>query len=64
MPELIVNSAADYEKLAIELASDPARVASLRGRLQENLKAAPLFDTARTTRLMKSFPILTSEYYP
>jgi predicted O-linked N-acetylglucosamine transferase (SPINDLY family) len=50
LPELIAHSLADYEALALALARDPARLAGLRSKLADNLKAAPLFDTARYTR--------------
>ena len=50
LPELIAGTAQDYEALAIALARDPARLASLRARLAQNRTTAPLFDTQRTTR--------------
>jgi protein O-GlcNAc transferase len=50
LPELITRSLADYEGLAHALAHDPTRLAALRKKLGDNLKVAPLFDTARFTR--------------
>lgn len=50
LPELVTKSAEDYEVLAYELATDPARLAEIRGRLAANRATAPLFDTARFTR--------------
>jgi protein O-GlcNAc transferase len=50
LPELVVDGIADYEALALALASDPPRLAAIRARLWENRSTAPLFDTALTTR--------------
>jgi predicted O-linked N-acetylglucosamine transferase (SPINDLY family) len=50
LPELIVSTAQDYEDLAIALASDPARLTSLKEKLAANRTTTPLFDTARFTR--------------
>lgn len=45
LPELATDSAASYEALAFELATDRTRLASLRARLAANGAATPLFDT-------------------
>jgi protein O-GlcNAc transferase len=50
LPELITHSLAGYETLAVALARDPDRNSTLKKKLVDNLKAAPLFDTARFTR--------------
>jgi predicted O-linked N-acetylglucosamine transferase (SPINDLY family) len=50
LPELITTSADNYEALALELASRPQLLASLRARLRENRVHAPLFDMARYAR--------------
>jgi predicted O-linked N-acetylglucosamine transferase (SPINDLY family) len=50
LPELITTSASNYEALALELASRPQLLASLRARLRENRVHAPLFDMARYAR--------------
>jgi len=50
LPELITESRAEYEALAIGLARDPARLAALRARLAANRTTLPLFDTRLTTR--------------
>ncbi len=50
LPELATASLEEYEALALALARDPARLASLRKRLADNRHATPLFDTARFTR--------------
>jgi predicted O-linked N-acetylglucosamine transferase (SPINDLY family) len=54
LPELITRSADEYEALAIKLATDPALLAQLRGRLKDGLPTAPLFDTRRFTRHLES----------
>jgi predicted O-linked N-acetylglucosamine transferase (SPINDLY family) len=48
--ELITTSHAEYEALALELATRPALLASYRGRLRDNRAGAPLFDMARYAR--------------
>jgi predicted O-linked N-acetylglucosamine transferase (SPINDLY family) len=45
LPELITDSLTAYEILALQLASDPARLAALRARLQENRATHPPFRT-------------------
>jgi predicted O-linked N-acetylglucosamine transferase (SPINDLY family) len=50
LPELIVQTAEDYEALALALARDPARLEDLRNRLAANRATAPLFDTPRLAR--------------
>jgi predicted O-linked N-acetylglucosamine transferase (SPINDLY family) len=47
LPELITSNLADYEALALALATDPQRLASLRRRLADNRATMPLFDMAR-----------------
>ncbi len=50
LPELVTESPADYEALALRLATNPALLAALRSRLAGNRTSAPLFDTGRFTR--------------
>jgi predicted O-linked N-acetylglucosamine transferase (SPINDLY family) len=50
LAELITASLADYEALALRLASDPALLASVRARLAENRNTHALFDTERFCR--------------
>jgi len=50
LPELIAESLADYESLAMALASAPARLAALRQKLERQRTAAALFDTPRFCR--------------
>lgn len=46
-PELVADSASEYERTAIDLANDRARLASLRARLARNRDTSALFDPAR-----------------
>jgi len=50
LPELVTSSQTDYERLAIELATQPDRLAALRRKLADNRLTTPLFDTVRFTR--------------
>jgi len=45
--ELVTESLADYETLALSLARDPARLQGVRDKLARNLPTAPLFDADR-----------------
>lgn len=45
MPELVTESIADYERLAVALAADLPRLGGLRSRLERQRMRAPLFDT-------------------
>ncbi len=54
LPELVTDSLADYENLALALARDPVLLQHYRDRLKENRRKAPLFDTARTTRQIEA----------
>ena len=50
MPELICNSLDAYESLAVNLARDRGRLATIRQQLAEKKMTAPLFDSALTVR--------------
>jgi len=54
LPELVSHSQEEYEALAVELASNPAKLQVFRGRLLENRFIAPLFDTSLFTRQLES----------
>lgn len=47
LPELVTGSLAEYEALALQLATDPERLASLRTRLAAQRDTCALFDTER-----------------
>jgi hypothetical protein len=54
MTELVTISLEDYEKMAIELASDAVRMRAIRGRLAENRLITPLFNTKLYTKNLES----------
>ena len=54
MPELIAHSQAEYEALAIALATHPGKLLALRKKLSENRLTTPLFDTLLFTRHLEA----------
>jgi protein O-GlcNAc transferase len=54
LPELIAETAQDYEALALALARDPARLKSVRAKLAVNRSHMPLFDTTGFARRIES----------
>lgn len=50
MPDLVASSDEAYERLALDLATDPERLAAIRTRLDGNRTTMPLFDSAAFTR--------------
>jgi predicted O-linked N-acetylglucosamine transferase (SPINDLY family) len=63
LPELITHNHADYESLALELATDPERLAAIRHKLAANRTTQPLFDTARFTRDIEKAYLMMHERY-
>ncbi|MFV0680458.1 tetratricopeptide repeat protein [Ottowia sp.] len=54
LPELVTHSEAEYETLAVQLATEPDRLRGLRERLAAGRLSSPLFDTERFTRHLES----------
>ncbi|MFO1322792.1 MAG: tetratricopeptide repeat protein [Burkholderiales bacterium] len=54
LPELVVESAAQYEQRAVELATHRDELDALRGRLAASRRTVPLFDAARFARHLES----------
>jgi protein O-GlcNAc transferase len=54
LPELVTESLADYEALALKLAREPELLAATKAKLAENRKSFPLFDTQRFTHDMEA----------
>ena len=54
LPELITDSPAQYEALALGLVQDPARLLSVRQRLADNQRTQPLFDTQSYCRYLET----------
>ena len=50
LPDLVTETAGAYEKLALNLATDPERLTAIRNKLAENRARALLFDTDRFRR--------------
>jgi len=50
LPQMVTHSEEDYEALALELAQDPERLASLRQGMVGSRNTAPLFNSEATTR--------------
>jgi predicted O-linked N-acetylglucosamine transferase (SPINDLY family) len=50
LPELISRTPAQYEALALEIATHPDKLLSLKAKLARNKLTSPLFDTARFVR--------------
>lgn len=50
LPELITTSQEQYEALAIELATNPLRLAVIKEKLAKNRLTTPLFDTPLFTK--------------
>jgi predicted O-linked N-acetylglucosamine transferase (SPINDLY family) len=53
LPELVTQTMAEYEALALALARDASRLQALRHRLAEERSRCPLFDTDRFRRHME-----------
>ena len=54
LPELVVETAEDYEAAAIALAADRPRLEEIRANLQKRNRTSPLFDTQRYARDLES----------
>ncbi len=64
MPELVTTTEADYEQLALELATIPKNYTAIRDKLIENIRSTPLFDTELYTRnLEKGLQMVYNNYY-
>jgi predicted O-linked N-acetylglucosamine transferase (SPINDLY family) len=50
LPELITNTPRGYEDLAIQLATNPAKLAAIKSKLAGNRLTTPLFNTQLSTR--------------
>jgi predicted O-linked N-acetylglucosamine transferase (SPINDLY family) len=50
LPELITSTKEDYEKVALDLATSPQKLKSIKTKLITSKKNAPLFDTERFAR--------------
>ncbi|MGO9946858.1 MAG: hypothetical protein ACLPWG_08440, partial [Steroidobacteraceae bacterium] len=63
LPELVTTTQEQYESTAIELASDPGRLAQFKDRLHRNRSTTPAFDIEQFTRhLENSYTQLYERY--
>jgi len=63
MPELIASNQTEYEALAIELATNPTKLAAIKQKLIKNRLSSPLFDTPLFTRNLETAYIRMYEKY-
>jgi len=54
LPELITTSQAEYEALAIELATQPEKLSAIKAKLEKNRLTTPLFDSQGFTRHLEA----------
>jgi protein O-GlcNAc transferase len=54
LPELVTSSRAEYESLAIDLATNPKKLNLIKQKLEKNRLSTPLFDTPLFTRNIES----------
>lgn len=53
LPELVTDNVEAYERLALDLARDPDRLAAIKATLDRNRLGSPLFDTGLFTRTLE-----------
>jgi predicted O-linked N-acetylglucosamine transferase (SPINDLY family) len=63
LPELITDTQADYEQLAIELATHPQQLAAIKTKLAQNRLSTPLFDIQQFTRHLETGYTLMYQRY-
>ena len=63
LPELIARTSDQFESMAIELASKPERLASIRNKLAQNRLTQPLFNTELYTRHIEGAYAMMIERY-
>src|SRR5690606_39199077 len=49
LPDLVTENLAEYERLALRLATEPAYMEAIRDRVRRSRDASPLFDSAGFT---------------
>ncbi len=61
VPELITQTVADYETLAVAMAGDSDRLAALKAKLRDNRATSALFDTAATARGLEALYVAMAD---
>jgi predicted O-linked N-acetylglucosamine transferase (SPINDLY family) len=63
LPELITHTQEEYEKCAIELATNPDKLAAIKQKLEANRLTKPLFDSKSFTRHLEAIYTAMHERY-
>jgi predicted O-linked N-acetylglucosamine transferase (SPINDLY family) len=63
MPELVTETPDAYERLALELATNPDRLRDVKAKLVANRMTTPLFDTELFTRRIEHAYEMAYERY-
>jgi predicted O-linked N-acetylglucosamine transferase (SPINDLY family) len=64
MPELVTETALDYERMALDLATNPDRLATTKAKLAANRMTTPLFDTEQSARHIEcAYELAYDRYY-
>ncbi len=61
LPELVTENLEDYERLALELAANPEKLAGIKRKLAQNRLTTPLFDTRLFTKHIEAAYIAMHE---
>jgi predicted O-linked N-acetylglucosamine transferase (SPINDLY family) len=63
LPEMITTTQEEYERLAIELATNPEKIKTIKKKLANNLPTAPLYDTPLFTKnLEAAYQVMYEKY--
>jgi predicted O-linked N-acetylglucosamine transferase (SPINDLY family) len=54
LPELVTNTAEEYQSLAVELATNPDKLILLKNKLKRNLSTAPLYNTKQFAKSIET----------
>jgi len=63
LPELVTTTLQDYERLAVDLALQPEKLAGLKDKIARNRLTAPLFNTALFTEHLEAAYVAMLERY-
>jgi len=63
LPELVATTLQAYEQMAVELATQPRKLAAIKSKLADNRLTTPLFDTRLYTRHIEAACIAMFERY-
>jgi predicted O-linked N-acetylglucosamine transferase (SPINDLY family) len=63
LPELVTQTQAEYEALAVELATNPNKLKAIKEKLKSNRLTTPLFDTTLFTKHIEAAYTKMHELY-